>query len=214
MRKLTITLLIDNPRSWFVPYGAELGRQLIARGHNAFSTVDPQQIACGDIAFFLSCEQIIKKKLRDRNVHNIVIHASALPKGKGWSPLTWQILEGKNEIPITLFEATDKLDAGDVYARATVHLEGHELIDEIREKEGDAIVALALQFVDTYPRIGMPQEGEDTIYARRTPGDSELDPRKSLEEQFNLLRVIDNDRYPGFFKHKNRVYILRIYKGD
>ena len=41
----------------------------------------------------LSCGQIINKEVLQRNRNNLVVHAGALPKGKGWSPLTWQILE-------------------------------------------------------------------------------------------------------------------------
>lgn len=210
-----ISILIDNPRSWFVPYGAELAARLRERGHDVFEVSSPQDIAEGDIAFYLSCEQIIQENIRDRNRHNIVIHASALPQGKGWSPTTWQILEGKNEIPLTLFEAVDKVDAGEIYATGAITLEGHELIDEVRQKEGKAIVDLALQFADAYPNVtGYPQKGDESMYPRRTPTDSELDPTKSLAELFDQLRVADNDRYPAFFTHRGHTYILKIYKKE
>ena len=32
--------------------------------------------------------------------------------------------------------------------------------------------------------------------------DSRLKPEYSFVEQFNLLRVVDNERYPGYFEHK------------
>ncbi len=212
---MKITILIDNPRSWFVPFGEELAKALKERGHEVMSITDPKAIPEGDCVFFLSCEQIIGKELRARNKYNLVIHASALPQGKGWSPLAWQVLEGKNEIPLTMFEAVDKVDAGDVYGQARIGFQGHELIDEMRQKEGGAIVALALQFVDGYSAVvGRPQEGEETFYPRRTPKDSELDPNKSLVASFNQLRIADNDRYPAFFKHLGHTYILKISKKD
>lgn len=215
MTKLNISILIDNPKSWFVPHGHELARQLRERGHSVSEVGSPTDIPNGDIAFFLSCEQIIKKEVRDRNRHNLVIHASALPHGKGWSPTTWKIIEGENEIPLTLFEAVDKVDAGDIYATGTIVLEGHELIDEVREKEGKAIIDLALQFVDVHPNVsGRPQEGEETFYPRRKPEHSELDPNKSLIELFNHLRVADNERYPAFFTHNGHSYLLKIYKKE
>jgi methionyl-tRNA formyltransferase len=215
MQKLKISILIDNPRSWFVPHGQNLERQLRERGHGATVIENPHEIPKGDITFFLSCEQIIKRDVRDRNKYNLVIHASALPQGKGWSPTTWKILEGENEIPLTLFEAVDKVDAGDIYATSSILLDGHELIDEVREKEGKAIVDLALRFVDTHQDIvARPQEGEESFYPRRKPEHSELDPNKTLVEIFDQLRVADNERYPAFFTHRGHTYILKIHKKD
>ena len=47
------------------------------------------------------------------NKNNIVVHASDLPKGRGFSPMSWQILEGKNKIKLSekiLFAVEDKLN--------------------------------------------------------------------------------------------------------
>jgi methionyl-tRNA formyltransferase len=142
-----------------------------------------------------------------------VVHESALPKGKGWSPLTWQILEGKSKVPITLFEAELSVDSGEIYFQKIINFEGHELVDELRKAQGEATIELALSFVDAYPRIvGKKQKGKATFYPRRRPADSELDPRKSIKSLFNQLRVADNERYPAFFRHKGNKYVLKIYK--
>jgi len=212
---LRITILMDNPRSWFQPYAETLTAQLRERGHEVVRVERPEQLPEGDCAFFLSVESIVKPELLKRHVHNIVIHGSALPKGKGWSPLTWQILEGKSEVTVSLFEAAARVDSGVIYEHETIQFDGSELIDELREKEAQAIVALALRFIDAYPPAhGKEQEGDETFYPRRKPQDSELDPAKTIEENFNLLRVVDNDRYPAFFKHRGHTYILKIYKQD
>lgn len=210
---MKITLLLDNPKSWMMPYAKKLGAACKKRGHSVSIVHDASKVSQGDVAFFLSCEKIVPKKIRDRNTHNLVIHESALPKGKGWSPLTWQILEGKNNIPITLFEAVEKIDAGDIYEAGVLKFKGNELVDELREKQGDASIRLALQFLDSYPpRKRKKQKGRSTFYARRNVADSELDPQKTLTEQFDLLRVVDNERYPAFFSHRGQTYVLKISK--
>ena len=56
--------------------------------------------------------------------YNLVVHESALPKGQGWSPMTWQILEGLNIIPVTLFEAVADLDAGPIHLQHQIKLKG------------------------------------------------------------------------------------------
>ncbi len=102
-----------------------------------------------------------------------------------------------------------------MYETATIHFEGHELIDEMRKKEGGSIIELALRFVDSYKSIlAIPQKGEETFYARRSPKDSEIDVTKSIADVFDKLRVADNERYPVFFKHRGHTYILKIYKKE
>jgi len=56
------------------------------------------------------------------------------------------------------------------------------------------------------------QSGDESFYPRRRPDDSRLDPSRTLAEQFRLLRVVDNDRYPAFFEWRGSMYTLRIRK--
>src|SRR5262249_46617754 len=213
MKSLNISILMDNPKSWFVPYADRLAGELTKRGHHVAHVANPADLPEGDCAFLLSVQSIVPQEVLKRHSHNIVIHASAVPKGKGWSPLTWQILEGKNEITTSLFEAADHVDSGVVYGRETIQFDGTELIDELRAKEAKVIMSLALNFIDTYPPgSGEVQLGEESFYKRRKPEDSEIDPSKSIIENFNALRVADNERYPAFFSHKGCTYVIKIYK--
>lgn len=212
---MKLTILMDNTKSWYYPFAKELEAELKKRGHEMAFVESPADVPEGDIAFFLSVEQLVKKDVRARNKHNIVVHSSDLPRGKGWSPLTWQILKGKNDIVNSLFEAADKVDAGDIYLQDAMHFEGHELLPELHEAQGESINHLVLQFVDMYPNIhGRKQEGVETIYPRRKPENSELDVNQTIAEQFNLLRVVDNERYPAFFRYRGKKYILKIEKAN
>src|SRR3990167_8678462 len=174
--KLKITLLIDNPTSWIAPYAKKIKKMLQQRGHQVTYCNSADKIPIGDYAFFLSCEKIVSKNILRRNKHNLVIHESALPKGKGWSPLTWQILENRNEIPITLFEAVDKVDSVPIYLQDVMCFKGHELLDELHEVQGEKTIELVLKFVKSYPpKKSKSQSGKESFYLRRTPEDSELD---------------------------------------
>ena len=57
-----------------------------------------------------------------------------------------------------------------------------------------------------------PQTGDESFYPRRKPDDSRLDPSRTLADQFHLLRVVDNERYPAFFESCGSLYTLRIRK--
>jgi len=209
---MKITLLVDNIYSWYYPFAIELHKELSVK-HEVCLVHKASEVLRGDCAFYLSCETIIKKDVRQRNRHNLVVHSSPLPAGKGWSPLSWQILEGKNEIVSTLFEAVDKVDAGDIYFQDTIIFDGSELIEELHEKQGRVINSLVKKFVKQYPNISAKkQEGTESFYAKRFPESSELDVNKTIAEQFNLLRVVDNERYPAFFKMHGHKYIIKIYK--
>jgi methionyl-tRNA formyltransferase len=170
-----------------------------------------QEVENGDILILLSCEKKFTNLSKNKN--NLVIHESDLPKGKGWSPLTYQVLEGKNKIPITLFEADKSFDGGKIYFKKFIDLKGDELVDELREKQAQMTFYLIDKFLKERSDInGAKQIGKETFYQRRNPSHSELDINKSILENFNLLRVVDNERYPAYFTYKNHKYILKISK--
>ena len=209
---MKINIIVDNPNSWILPYAQKLAKTL-AKKNTVRLYGKYKDVKSGDIALYLGCENIVKPEILKLNRHNLVVHESKLPAGKGWSPLTWQILEGKNKIPITLFEAEEKIDNGDIYFQDHMCFEGDELLDELKREQGKKTIELILKFINSYPDInGKKQKGVNSYYSRRTPKDSELNINKTIKSQFNLLRVVDNERYPAFFKHKNNKYIIKIYK--
>ena len=176
---------------------------------------DFKQVTSSDVVFYLSYSKIVPKKYLDMHQHNLVVHGSALPAGKGWSPLTWQILAGENDIPMTLFEADATLDSGQIYLQEWMHFEGHELIDEMRNVQAASTCHLCLQFIRDYAavvRAAKKQVGEESFYPKRSTCDSQLCMEKTLADQFNLLRVVDNDKYPAYFNYLGHTYQLKIKK--
>ena len=210
--KLKITIVSD-AGSWSGGFIGELKTDLENSGHAVRWLHDPKEIEDGDVALFLSLGRIVSPALLKRHAHNLVVHASALPHGRGWSPLTWQILEGRNEIPVSLLEAADGVDSGDVYAQQMLRFQGCELLPEMHRAVAAATLELCGDFIARYPFVvgeARTQAGEATYYPRRRPGDSRLDPDKTLREQFNLLRVCDQECYPAFIEIAGRSYEVRI----
>lgn len=207
---MIVQILVDNPNSWIVPYAEKLVVLLKEAGHKSTLLHKHSEVANGDILCLLGCEKIFNDL--HKNKHNLVVHESMLPQGKGWSPLTWQIIEGKNEIPVTLFEAAEKVDAGVVYLVDKIDLNGTELLPEIKHKQGVITQKMILEFIQRYESI-VPREqnGEESFYKKRTPKHSELNINLSIKEQFNLFRVCDNERYPAWFEINGKRYLLRIY---
>lgn len=211
-RPRRVTVIVDND-SWVLPYADRLVAEASAAGDEAALARTHAQVPDGDVAFYLGCVRITPPEVLARNRRNLVVHASDLPCGRGFSPMTWLILEGVNEIPVCLLEAVGEVDAGPVIYREVLHLEGHELNEETRVRLGEMHVSLCRRFLNAdEPPVGMLQQGEPTIYPRRRPADSRLDPQKTIAEQFDLLRVVDNERYPAFFDFRGHTYTLVISK--
>lgn len=213
-RTLKITILSDSD-SWINKYVPVLIKQLKIRGHKIQWVHSALKITRGDLVFCVGCSQKLPLKILIKNKHNLVIHESALPKGKGWSPLTWQILEGKSKVPITLFEAAENIDSGKIYLRDLMRFKGDELVDDLRKIQATKTNDMILKFINLYPQIikkAALQQGNSTFYRRRKPEDSKLDIRKSIADQFNLIRVCDNKKYPLFFIYKGNRYLLSVSK--
>ena len=208
---MKLDILIDNPNSWFWDYIDFLvyilkkyGEVRIFKNHN--------EIKNGDILFILSCDKILKKDILKKHKNNIVIHESDLPKGKGWSPVSYQVEEGKNKIPITLFEADEKVDSGSWYIKDFINLDGSELVDEIRKKQAFKTIEMIEKYLLNYPMKPKIQNGKESFYPKRTQKNQEININNSIKEEFNKLRVCDNERYPAHFYLNGNKYIIKIYK--
>lgn len=209
-----ITVLVDN-ESWILPFAQNLVSSLRAMGFIATLVRNAEEIQPGWINFMLGCTRIVGEHVLQRNQHNLVVHESKLPLGRGFAPMAWQILEGENVIPICLLEAASEVDAGDIWLEDVIDLQGHELCDEWRTAQGKKTIEICLRFVSNYPNLKPRRQcGDATFYPRRRPEDSQLDTNMTLKQLFPLLRVVDNKRYPAFFEIDGHQYAIKIQKQD
>lgn len=173
------------------------------------------ELETGDILFLISCTEIIPAKLRALYKHCVVLHASDLPKGRGWSPHVWAILEGARTITVSAVKAEGRVDSGDVWSKKTFCVAADQLWHEINA----SLFKTEISLIDRV--IGMIENGdaprpqpdeEATYYPRRTPRDSKLDPNLTIAEQFDLMRVSDPDRYPAFFEMHGTLFSISLTK--
>lgn len=190
--------------------------EMSSKGHSTALVFDKANLQGGDILFLVSCSQMIRDVERNKYKATLVLHASDLPKGRGWSPHIWSILSGANRITVTLLEADDPVDSGAIWLKTEFSLEGHELLPEINEKLFAAELLLMTQAVDQFEHISPVQQLGDTgaYMPKRSPADSRLDPNKTIAEQFDVLRVVDSQRYPAFFDYRGKRYLIRTEKGE
>lgn len=176
-----------------------------------------KDLSGGDILFLISCTEIISSQERNTYIGCLVLHASDLPKGRGWSPHIWSIIEGNEEITLTLLEANDEVDSGRVWKKLNFQVPKHALWNEINaqlfEKEIELIDFAVSNFKSVLPKPQDPNV-KTTYYPRRTPDDSAIDPYKSIESQFDKIRVCDPDRFPAYIELYGERYKLILEKVD
>ncbi|TSA48471.1 MAG: UDP-glucuronic acid dehydrogenase [Nitrosomonadales bacterium] len=187
-----------------------------SKGHTASLFYNKAELPGGDILFLVSCSQMIQDAERKKYRAALVLHASDLPKDRGWSPHIWSILSGTSRITVSLLEADTSIDSGAIWLKTEFRLEGHELLSEINEKLFAAELLLMTQAVEQFEKIRPVQQlGDPGAYMpKRSPMDSRLDPNKTIAEQFDILRVVDSQRYPAFFDYRGKRYLIRIEKAE
>lgn len=165
----------------------------------------------GDFLFLVSCGEIVSPAIRRLYRHSLVLHAGDLPRGRGWSPHVWAILEGATELILTLLSADDPVDTGPIWQQTRIPLDGTELCDEVNALLFAAELGLmdwALANCDH--STPAPQIGAATFRNRRTPADSQVTTDQTLAEVFDLLRVSDPTRFPAYFDHRGARYAIRL----
>lgn len=210
---MKISILCSSRTHPVYPWLDQWAKRLRA-DHSVELVLEKAALSGGDILFLISCHEIVSRADRDKYRSALVIHSSDLPEGRGWSPQIWQILSGKNDIVVSLLEAQDKVDAGPLWAKRRLLLDGHELHDEINDK----LFSLWLELMDyavanaKHPTPTSQDDRPPTYWPRRTPEDSRLDPQRSIAEQFELLRIADPERYPAFFDFRGHRYFIHVSK--
>lgn len=85
-------IIISDENSWINLYIPQFICKLQELGHKVIHRHSFDTKKSYDIAFLLSFSEIVSSNFLKLNKHNLVVHESALPQGKGWSPLSWEIL--------------------------------------------------------------------------------------------------------------------------
>ena len=171
----------------------------------------------GKVLFLVSCSQLINSERRARYEACLVLHASDLPEGRGWSPLVWQVLEGREDMVLSLLDADEPVDSGAIWAKRSFRVPNHATFAEINERLFTAEVELmddALRLIAEGHKPKPQSVEAATWYPRRRPADSRLDPARTIEEQFDLLRVSDPARYPAYVELRGHRYAVTLTKID
>jgi len=172
----------------------------------------------GEILLLVSCNEILTHKHRALYRASLVLHASDLPRGRGWSPHIWEIASGSALITLSLIEAEDRLDSGRIWKKIQISVPNNALWDEINYLLFSAEIQMidfalkAFQQIEPVEPIEQSNKVVPTYYRLRNKQDSCLDPNKSIAEQFDLIRIYDSNKYPTFFDYMGQRFVLKLEK--
>jgi len=213
-KKFSVTFLTDKNNNWFNTYISKLKYNLPKKYKYIFIE-NFRKIKKQDIVFILNYTKILSENFLKINKLNLVVHSSDLPKNRGFSPLYYQVLKNQNIIENCIIEAKKDVDDGNIFLKKKFKLNGTELSKELRSKQANTIIKLIVAFLNKYPNVrSVKQVGKKSFNKKRTITDNKIDIRKSLKSQFNLLRIVENEKYPAFFYYKKKKYVLKIYKEE
>lgn len=172
-----------------------------------------QKIFYSEISIFVSCSKILNLKDLSKSNLNVVVHPGKLPQERGSAIISWKMLRNEKKITITMFEPDNNLDSGDIIYSKSFNISKTSLIEEIRNKQQKITFDLIDKLLTQYPKINKKKQiGRAVYYKKRKAEDSEININKTLKSQFSLIRTCDNERYPAFFKYKNKTFVLKIFK--
>lgn len=116
-----------------------------------------------------------------------------VPYGREGSPLQNLLIRGHRDTMLTALRMTEEIDAGPVYLKRRLSLEGRA--QDIFERAADAVFQMIGELVDREP-TPKPQQGEIIVFRRRQPSESELPAHGELKAVYDHIRMLDAETYP------------------
>jgi len=156
--------------------------------------------------FFLHWSWIVPGDIVD-NHECVCFHMTDVPYGRGGSPLQNLILRGHKETKLTALRMVRELDAGAVYSKESLSLEGRA--EDIYTRAMELAARMIRKIIEEQP-TPQPQTGEVVTFKRRTPDESEIPTLAGPEALYDFIRMLDADGYlHAFLRHAGLRYEFR-----
>lgn len=146
--------------------------------------------------FFPHWSQRVPREILDA-AQCVCFHETDLPSGRGGSPIQNLIARGHKETTVTAIQMVEELDAGSIYLKRRLSLEG--LGEEIFLRTANLVAEMIETIVAENP-TPQPQTGPPSSFARRRPEQSDISlSLQDLDHLFDHIRMLDADGYPRAF---------------
>lgn len=159
-------------------------------------TVDKIKSISPKYIFFPHWSSIVPREILDIATC-VCFHETDLPYGRGGSPLQNLITHGHKETFVSALKMSEELDAGPIYLKKPLSLEG--LAEEIFIRTANIVAEIIKTIVTENPKP-KEQVGKSTLFQRRKPSQSKIPTEKNtLIDIFDHIRMLDAESYPKAF---------------
>ncbi len=115
-----------------------------------------------DVAVVVSYGKIIPESILDFPEYKTLnIHFSLLPRWRGASPVERAILNGDDEIGISIIRLVKKLDAGPIYSRISIPLDKSKFAYELRDELANLGAKEIVRVLENIDNIEPQEQNED-----------------------------------------------------
>ena len=150
--------------------------------------------------FVVMGHQFLLKEDLLRLGEGIGFHPSMLPRRRGRAPINWAIIDGLEEMGVSLFYLDKGVDNGNIIFQSVFPITDKDtaasLIIKISELVVNNLPALLLNWPDI-PEITQ-DENQATYTVRRNPSDGEITTNMTALEAERLVRAL-NGPYPSAY---------------
>jgi methionyl-tRNA formyltransferase len=196
---VSLKYIVLSSKNWHDKLFEELqtnieGTWIRIRGLNEFSLENLDQLRPSKI-FIPHWSYIIPEEIFLK-YECIVFHMTDLPYGRGGSPLQNLIVRGHNKTKISALKVEEDLDAGPIYLKKDLNLDGSA--DEIFKRASGIIKEMIEEIIEDKIKP-VPQNGDPVIFKRRVPAESNLKDVSSVKDAYDYIRMLDAEGYPHAF---------------
>lgn len=145
------------------------------------------------------------------------MHPTLLPSYRGPTSGAFILINNEKKTGSTVHFLEPEMDAGDIIAQSVVELSVFDTVRSMQKKVYKTEPQLLIEAFRKLERgiVATPQNiQEASIFPRRTPEDSRIDPNKPLRVLFNEIRACDPESYPAFFYVEGQKVCVKLWRPD
>ncbi len=191
--------VIASAKPWNRKLAAQLhqitGRKFYLIEDSAGLTIENLNKLSPKYIFFPHWSHIISEEVYEKFTC-VIFHMTDLPFGRGGSPLQNLIERSIYETQISALKCGTEVDAGPIFLKRPLSLYG--AAEDIYLRASDVIKEMIIEIIKTNPQP-LEQTGTPTCFKRRKPEQGNLLDTETLEQAFDLIRMLDAEGYPSAY---------------